>query len=545
VDITGEYFSLTTNKRMIIHVAVSPIRVSGSRVEGGIAIVEDITERENAKLIQSSIYEIASLASRVTDQNELFSEIHRIINGLIPAENFFIALWDRSENIVTFPYFVDKNDPNPGPRKFSNGMTEYVLKTGETFFARPENYDRLNKEHGVRDIGTASVDWLGVPLKNADGQVLGVVVVQSYDEEIRYSDTEKSILEYVSTQIAGAIERFRSRENEVQHQKFMEALLDTTSLINSSLEITQVFDEILKNLNRFITYDSAQIMLISGNAAGIHTEYGKKVEGQEKILSVPWTEIPGFRFIAETGEPLILPDVREYKDWVKTDLGEWIRSYAGFPLMVKNKVIGFLNLNSANSGYFTRDKVQHLIAFADQAAVAIENARLYAEVQQLAIVDELTGIYNRRGFIEIASHDTDRARRHNLPMSLLFLDIDNFKNFNDTYGYQVGDEVLKIFAKTIKSHLRASDVCGRYGGDEFVILLTEARKKEALKIAERVKASVQAEEVIAENEQVRITTSIGLFTCSAKCPSLEVMIDKAGKLLQKSKKIGKNLIFQN
>lgn len=545
VDITGEYFALTTNKRMIIHVAVSPICISGNKVEGGIAIVEDITERENAKLVQTSIYEIASLASRVTDQDELFSEIHRIVKGLIPAENFFIALWDKSNDLVTFPYFVDEIDLNPGYRKFSNGMTEYVLKTGETFFARPDNYVRLNKEHGVSDIGTPSVDWLGVPLKNMDGEVLGVVVVQSYDDNIRYTEKEKSILEYVSTQIAGAIERFRSHESEIRHQRFMEALLDTTSLLNSSLDIDQVFDAILVNLNRFITSDSAQIMLIDGVNAGIHTEFGKKVEGQEKILNVPWAEIPGFRFIAETGEPLILPDVWDYKEWVKTDLGEWIRSYAGFPLMIKNKVIGFLNLNSAIPGYFSRDRVKHLKAFADQAAIAIENARLYAEVQQLAIVDELTGIYNRRGFIEIASHDTDRAHRHNLPMSLLFLDIDNFKNFNDTYGYQVGDEVLKIFANTIKSHLRASDVCGRYGGDEFVILLAEARKDEAFKIARRVQAGVQAVRVIPENDQVRITTTIGVFSCPKKCPPLDVMINKASKLLQKSKKLGKNTILQN
>ncbi len=545
VDLTGEYFSLTTNKRMIIHVAVSPICISGSRVDGGIAIVEDITERENAKLIQSSMYEIASLASRVTDQNELFAEIHRIIKGLIPAENFFIALWDKSENSVTFPYFVDQYDPNPGPRKFSNGMTEYVLKTGQTFFARPENYRKLNQEHGVRDIGTTSVDWLGVPLKNAEGEVLGAVVVQSYDEKIRYTEAEKSILEYVSTQVAGAIERFRSHEIDIRYQRFMEALLDTTSLINSSLEITQVFDEILKNLDRFIKFDSAQIMLIDGADAGIHTEFGKKVEGQENILRVPWVEIPGFRFIAETGEPLILPDVSDYRDWVKTDQGEWIRSYAGFPLMIKNKVIGFLNMNSATSGYFTRDNVKHLMAFANQAAIAIENARLYTEVQKLAIVDELTGIYNRRGFQEIASHDVERAHRHDLPMSLLFLDIDNFKSFNDTYGYSVGDDVLKIFANSIKTHLRASDLCGRYGGDEFVILLSETRKDEAHDIAKRVQASVWSEKIIPDDEQVRITTSIGVFSCSSKCPPLDVMIDRASKLLQKSKKLGKNMIQQN
>ena len=199
----------------------------------------DITEQTQADKIQSAIYQVSNAASTTENLNELYHSIHMILGGLMPAKNFYIALYNETEGEISFPYFVDEVDQKPEPRKFGDGWTEYVIRTREPMLLSQDNVKRLEHEEGVKTYGHDSVDWLGVPLKVED-RIIGIVAVQSYSEGVRYTDTEKDILVFVSNQIAMAIDRKR-KEEELKFASMHDPL---TGLYNRGY-----FEEEVKRLN--------------------------------------------------------------------------------------------------------------------------------------------------------------------------------------------------------------------------------------------------------------------------------------------------------
>ena len=538
----GDYHSVTADKITPIRAVFSPIIIPNGKITGGIGIVEDFTKQKRAELLQTSIYRIAEAANVSRDLDALYQEIHSIIQTLLPADNFYIALWDRTTDMVSLPYHVDQYDRNPGAWHFGRGLTEYVLRTGKPLLADPQVYYDLEKKGEVVSIGTPSVDWLGVPLKDTDQTVFGALVVQSYTEGVRYSKEDMSILEYVSSQIAIIIQKRRAEEAEHQQRLLAEALLDTTSALSSSLELEEVFNRILVNLEKLTPFDLAMIMLIEGEITKTVSVHGRLSDQPGIMESFNWQDLHTLKTIYKTGKPLLVNDTNRYPEWLVLDGSEWIRSYYGIPLISKGEVIGFLNLNSSQANFFNPLLGPSLQAFANQAANAIENARLYAKVQQLAILDELTGLYNRRGLSIFGKREVERAIRFNRDLSILFSDIDDFKMFNDRYSYATGDKVLQILASCLRSNLREIDVISRYGGDEFVALLPETNATAALEISQRVRNAVQAMQIGVNGTTLNISISCGVYTRQSADRTLEGLLEIAGERLHQAKMRGKNTV---
>ncbi len=176
-----------------------------------LAILRDVTEERRSERLQAALYEISEATSSARDLPGLLDTIHRIVAGLMPASNFYIALHDPTTDQLTFPYFVDEKEPAPAPYKAGRGVTEYVLRTGAPLLASPEVLQDLMDRGEVDLVGVPGVDWLGVPL-TVGGRTLGVLAVQSYGESVRYSETDKAVLSLVSAQVALAIDRKRSEE---------------------------------------------------------------------------------------------------------------------------------------------------------------------------------------------------------------------------------------------------------------------------------------------------------------------------------------------
>jgi diguanylate cyclase (GGDEF)-like protein len=175
-------------------------------------------------------------------------------------------------------------------------------------------------------------------------------------------------------------------------------------------------------------------------------------------------------------------------------------------------------------------------------AVAIENARLYAEVERLATLDELTGIANRRRLFELGQREFDRARRYGTPLAAVLVDLDWFKKINDTYGHNTGDRVLAGIASTINRNVRTIDLFGRYGGEEFVLLLPEADRSSALEVAERIRALVQDLRFPTARGALQVTISLGVAHLSAEMPSLAALIDRADQAMYAAKQAGRNRV---
>ena len=171
----------------------------------------DITARKRAEQVQDATYRIAEAANTAADLPALLRRVHEIIEGLMPARNFYIAVYDPATETLSFPYFVDEFDTRDLPRRLGKGLTEYVLRTGQPLLATPQVYDDLVARGEVELIGAPSIDWLGVPLRVHE-RTIGVVVTQSYTAGVRYGEQERDILAFVSTQLALAIEGKRAAD---------------------------------------------------------------------------------------------------------------------------------------------------------------------------------------------------------------------------------------------------------------------------------------------------------------------------------------------
>ncbi|MEI7990546.1 MAG: GGDEF domain-containing protein, partial [Chloroflexota bacterium] len=170
------------------------------------------------------------------------------------------------------------------------------------------------------------------------------------------------------------------------------------------------------------------------------------------------------------------------------------------------------------------------------------NARLFTRMEELATTDPLTGLYNRRHFFVMAENELERALRYEKPLIVMMLDFDHFKSVNDTYGHRVGDQTLQAVAKLCTHELRKMDIIGRYGGDEFAIILPETEKEEGFEVADRLRRSVAETPILCHRGSIHITISIGLANLTKESPSIELLLDLADQALYNAKQAGRNHI---
>ena len=229
------------------------------------------------------------------------------------------------------------------------------------------------------------------------------------------------------------------------------------------------------------------------------------------------------------------------------------------PLAVGERVSGLVELSRRSDVQpFTKDDIQLAQNLASTASVALENGRLHAEVQSLAITDSLTNLPNRRAFDRALDQEINRATRYEHPLALLFLDIDSFKIYNDTYGHPAGDERLKAIARLLQNNIRHPDMVARYGGEEFTIILPYATKISALTTAERLRfasqeAYYQASSKMASHHEMNqtvghqpvpgYTVSIGIAACPEDAQTAEDLLHIADEAALTAKRQGKNRVY--
>lgn len=209
------------------------------------------------------------------------------------------------------------------------------------------------------------------------------------------------------------------------------------------------------------------------------------------------------------------------------------------PLVIEERGIGLIWLWGPT---LQESELPAASLFASQVAAALERARLYAEVQQLALTDALTGLYNRRGLFELGQREMDRAARFNRPLTALMLDLDHFKHVNDTYGHAVGDQILQVVAGRCRNNIREIDVAGRYGGEELVILLPENDRVAASQVAERLRQAIGSTPVATEHGGLALTISVGVAALAAGDHDLAALIHRADIALYAAKQGGRNRV---
>ncbi len=282
----------------------------------------------------------------------------------------------------------------------------------------------------------------------------------------------------------------------------------------------------------------------------------------------------------ETGKPLVIPEYDKWSGRIDGFEPGLIRAIIGMPLLLKDQVVGVIGVARSieNHSTFTENDVSILRRFADLAVVAFQNARLFEkardeiefrrnteielrnanqllqlqieriemlqeQLQELAVRDPLTELYNRRYLQEALEVEFTHPQRSDLPMAILMIDSDHLKDINDIFGHKAGDDFLVHIAIVIRESIRAGDIACRYGGDEFVVVLSNVTGNIALARAEKLRQKIASHHIVHRDEKVGISVSIGIAMYPSHGTTGEILLQKADQALYEAKKMGKNRVF--
>ena len=266
-DIPPYEYTILTKAGKRIEAILTPKLIDYEKEKAILGTITDITQQKKSEKIKGSIYKISEAVHSAGSLEELFRSIHTIIGELMPAKNFYIALYDKDIERLSFPYFADEYDQTPAPKKLGKGLTEYVLRTGEPLLASPEVFEELVRKGEAELIGAPSIDWLGVPLK-MDHQTFGVLVVQSYTEGVRFGEEAKEILNFVSGQTAMAIRRKHQEEQIKESLQEKEVLLqEVHHRVKNNMQIISS----LLNLEAAQTKDREFIRMVKDSQSRIRS----------------------------------------------------------------------------------------------------------------------------------------------------------------------------------------------------------------------------------------------------------------------------------
>ncbi|MEA4910307.1 MAG: diguanylate cyclase [Chloroflexi bacterium] len=239
-------------------------------------------------------------------------------------------------------------------------------------------------------------------------------------------------------------------------------------------------------------------------------------------------------------KPLLIYDSLHTSPSEDFSNGEPMRSLIICPLVTEDEVIGTLALSATQPSAFSEADLRLLSSFAATTTAAINNATLHAEVQRLATSDPLTGIKNRRAFFDLGQHQVERCLRQGLSLSAMMIDIDHFKDINDTHGHPIGDQVLRSVAALFQGMIRKDDILGRYGGDEFAILLPGTNLFEASEITSRIQRAFKEKPIATDAGPVTVAVSIGISTIKGEHIDLNLLLNRADTALYHAKRRGRD-----
>ena len=323
-------------------------------------------------------------------------------------------------------------------------------------------------------------------------------------------------------------------------------VLSVAQVVVSSLDLDEVLHNILCSALGTMDMPAGSIALYddSLNRLELHTYIGLS----EKLTSKSsWSVTPGgltHRILSE-GQLFVVEDT-EGEAFFKNPLAveEGIRSLIAVPLKIQEKIIGILYLDDFVPRIFSPMRLHMLSILASFATMSIDNARLHIKTHLLACTDGLTGLYNHRHFLVSYDEEMARAIRYEKPLSLVMIDVDDFKRFNDRYGHPVGDKALIAVAKTLQSLLRTCDFSFRYGGEEFVVILTETNLDMALVAAERLRLGIieGTRDALIGIAPEGVTVSIGVASFPRDGDG-DVLIKEADDQLYRAKREGKNCVY--
>lgn len=283
----------------------------------------------------------------------------------------------------------------------------------------------------------------------------------------------------------------------------------------STLDLQKILQTIMEKISDFLQPDTWSLLMLDENTQELYFEIAIGA-GASKLKDVRLKLGEGIAgWVAQSGEPVLVEDVKKdprfaqkFDELTQTDT----RSVVCVPIKGREKILGVIELiNCLNKESFRKEDIPILKNLADYAAIALENARYVQRIQELTITDDCTALYNARHLHFVLDAEIYRSNRYNYEFSVIFIDLDHFKLVNDTYGHLIGSKLLWMIGDIIKGHLRLIDYAFRYGGDEFVVLLPQTPKENALMVVRRIRDLLNSTVFFTEEGlNIKVTASFGL-----------------------------------
>lgn len=328
-------------------------------------------------------------------------------------------------------------------------------------------------------------------------------------------------------------------EQRVNH---LSLLYDVARSLTSTLELSELLARISTNVATRLHFRRFSLMLL--NAEG---------RLEVKVALPPATESSAIHFglgegacghAASSLQSVYIPDLSQDGRFVARERSNPMGSLLAVPILHQGQLLGVMNFERPEVAAFDAEDIELLTAVADQAAMAVQNARLHEETVALSITDPLTAVPNRRHLFARLEMELARALRFGTPVSFLMVDIDHFKKLNDAAGHRAGDITLREVADVLSSHIRKVDTIARYGGEEFALILPQSTKAEAAEVAEKLRRAVEQKFFTFAQSQPggRVTLSIGVSAFPHDADTQNDLVDAADSALYASKRGGRNLV---
>ena len=524
---------------------------------GQIITIHDITQRKRLQMVEleqrrlaEALADSAAVINSSLQLDEVLERILENVGKVVPHDAADISLADehgRVRFVRTRGYDRYGTEDELMELKFDLKDIPNMRRMAESgqpciipdVLSDPDWVKGLHGDFWIRS-------YLGAPIISR-GKLLGFLNLDAETPNF-FKPEQMERLRAFADQAAIAIQNAQLFSETSRRAEEMRILYEIGLAVTSGLGLENTVKSLYDQLKRIIPIDLFYLALVNRKEKiatfSAYDGKGKKLE----IPPLSLVDQPSLtRYTLEKGSTVYIPDVRApdaefpHRQTVKVTRHSE-NTHLGIPLIQGGRVLGVLALRAKLKDAYTTHQVRLVETIANQASIAMESARMFEEMQKLAVTDSLTGVYNRHYFFPYAENEMERSRRYEKHLSIILMDIDHFKKVNDQFGHQVGDQALKMVVDICLGHLRKVDVMCRFGGEEFIILLPETPKEEAGVAAQRICETIAAAHLKAENGQVSLTVSMGVTELSPEHKDINALIKMADQALYQAKAAGRNQI---
>jgi diguanylate cyclase (GGDEF)-like protein len=473
-----------------------------------------------------------AISSRL-DQDEILRTIQVELGQIFDTSHFYIAFQEGEE--IRFELEVRDGRVLPKrKREARNAFTEYVIRTGEPLLIRSDLESARNRL-GIGHVPKRPAKCLIATPIFMGPRPTGIMVAMNPDKEFVFEQRDLDVLVTAAGQVSVAVENARLFAEEQRRSRQLAFLNNISRTAISSDDPVHMLDQIATEIQRNFSFDHIGIGLLDYGTKEVEIKAEAGVTAHAMGKKIPLgSGILGR--VARTGERALVQNALPGN---LTGILPDSRAVLCIPITYAETLLGVLNVESRSENAFSPQDVLILNTLADLLATALHNAFVFQKLQQQSITDGLTGIKTRRFFWEALSAEWKRASRSGRPFSVVLIDLDKFKEVNDTMGHFEGDLVLARVGRLLEQKSRQSNVVARYGGDEFIVLMPETGAEQAQVLAERLRQWLAGDPMLAEHH---ITGSFGVASFPMHGFSIEDIIRVADAGMYVSKRSGGNLV---